>query len=114
VDVTTRPEQQQPMSIIVALDIFNFIYLPKKMSSRKELIYTTVSPGQMIYFTNDCLYSGGENSTPNSLIRLFAYMVSQPSDIPINSVLKYVWSDTSEDAVILDGRTSVKRKLDES
>ena len=112
VDVTTRPAQQRPMSIIVALDTFNFIYLPTKMSSRKELIYTTVSPGQMIYFTNDCLHSGGENSTPNSLIRLFAYMVSQPSDIPINSVVKYVWSDTSDDAVILDGVTSAKRKLD--
>jgi hypothetical protein len=114
VDVTTRPAQQRPMSIIAALDAFNFIYLPTKMSTRKELIYTAVSPGQMIYFTNDCLHSGGENSTPTTLIHLFAYMVSQSSDIPINSVWKYVWSDTSEDAVILDGRTSVKQKLDET
>jgi hypothetical protein len=115
VDVTTRPTRQQPISMIVALDGFNFIYLPTKMSSRKELIYTAVSPGQMIFFTNDCLHSGGKNSTPNTLICLFAYMVSQPSDIPTNSVVKYAWSDTtSEDAVILDSWTSVKQKLDES
>jgi hypothetical protein len=95
VDYTNRPAQQQPISIIVATDAFNFIYLPTKMSSRSELIHTTVSPGQMIMFTNNCLHSGGENNTPHTTIRLFAYFASQSSDIPLNGVCKYMWSDTS-------------------
>ena len=110
VDFTNRPAQQRPISVIVSLDAFNFIYLPTKMSSRKELIYTVVSPGQMVFFTNDCLHSGGANNTHNTVFRLFAYMASQSSDIPINGVCKYMWSDTSDDAVILDAWTNLKRK----
>ena len=84
------------------------------MSSRKELIDTAVSPGQMIMFTNDCLHSGVSNNTPNTIIRLFAYLTSQSSDIPLNGVCKYMWSDTSEDAVISDAWTNLKQKLNKT
>jgi hypothetical protein len=77
-----RPPQQYPISIIVALNAFQLIYLPTKFSSRKELVTTTVAPGQMVWFTDECLHSGGPNDMDDTVYHLFAYMASHPSNIP--------------------------------
>jgi hypothetical protein len=57
------PSNQRPVSIILALDDFKFIYLPHLSLARKDMITLQVSPGLGIIFTNDCLYSGGENDS---------------------------------------------------
>jgi hypothetical protein len=97
----------------VALDAFRFIYLPTKLAARRELVKMTIFPGQMVMFTDDCLHSGGANKTNLTVYRLFAYLVSRPSDIPLNGVSTYEFSDSSGDAVILDvfnGSESQKQK----
>ncbi len=65
--------------------------------------------------TNDSLPSGGPNKTDRMVYRLFAYLVSQPSDIPQNGVSKYTFSKTvnSNDVVTTDvfnGSESAKLK----
>lgn len=62
----------------------------------------TIFPGQMVMFTDDCLHSGGANKTNRTVYRLFAYLVSRPSDIPLNGVSTYDFSGNSNDAIILD------------
>jgi hypothetical protein len=64
-------------------------------------------------FTDDCLHSGGANETNLTVYRLFAYLVSQPLDIPLNGVSTYEFSDSSGNAVISDmfnGLESQKQK----
>ncbi len=73
----------------------------------------TIFPGQMVMFLDDCLHSGGANKTNLTVYRLFAYLVSQPSDIPLNGVSTYEFSDSSGNAVISDvfnGSESQKQK----
>ena len=101
-DCKDLPPARRPMSIIVALDAFRFIYLPTKHSTRREMVKTTIFPGQMVMFTDDCLHSGGSNKTNKTVYRLFAYLVSRPSDIPLNGVSTYNFSDSSGDATISD------------
>ncbi len=102
VECRDRPPQQCLISIIVVPNDLQLIYLPTKFSSRKELVTTTVAPGQMVWFTNECLHLGGPNDTDYTVYHLFAYMASCPSNIPQNVVSKYSWTNTSKDAVILD------------
>jgi hypothetical protein len=69
----------------------------------------------MIMFTDDCLHLRGPNKTDRMVYRLFAYLVSQPSDIPLNGVSKYDFSKTknSNNAVItgvFNGAESEKLK----
>ena len=64
-------------------------------------------------FTDDCLHSGGANKTNWTVCRLFAYLVSRPSDILLNGVSTCDFSDSSGDAVVSDvfnGLESQKQK----
>jgi len=101
-DCKDLPTARRPMSIIVALDAFRFMYLPTKHATRREMVKTTIFPGQMVMFTDDCLHSGGSNKTNKTVYRLFAYLVSRPADIPLNGVSTYNFSDSSGDATISD------------
>ncbi len=57
----------------------------------------------MVWFTNECLHSGGPNDMDDMVYRpLFAYMASCPSNIPWNGVSKYSWTNASKDVVISD------------
>jgi hypothetical protein len=102
VDCKNLPPSQRPISIIVALDPFELIYLPTKLASRRELVRTTIFPGQMVMFTDNCLHSGGSNRTSRKVYRLFAYLASRLKDIPLNGVSKYAFTDNSNNAVIAD------------
>ena len=82
----------RPMSFIIGLDNFNFIYLPQSHLQRKELVSLTVPAGHMILFSNMCLHSGGENNSKHTLIWLFGYVASNAAHFPINNVCKYNWS----------------------
>lgn len=91
---------QRPISIILALDDFNFIYLPSLTAAREEMISLQVPPGHGLIFTNNCLHSGGENDSNNIKYRLFAYMASDPAHIPHNNVTIYNWSSDDNKATI--------------
>ena len=94
------PADQRPVSIILGLDAFNFIYLPHLTLTRKDMITLLVPAGHGIIFTNACLHSGGENDSDKTQFRVFAYMASDLSHIPHNKVTKYNWSSYDENATI--------------
>jgi hypothetical protein len=94
------PSNQRPVSIILALDEFKFIYLPHLTLARKDMITLQVPPGHGIIFTNNCLHSGGENDSGETKYRLFAYMASESVHIPHNHVTKFEWSSDDENATI--------------
>ncbi len=56
---------QRPVSVILALDSFNFLYLPHIFQTSKDLVQLTVPAGHAIIFTDACLHSGGPNDSPN-------------------------------------------------
>ena len=85
------PPHQKPVSVIISLDEFNFIYLPVLTMKRKELVEITVPAGHSIVFTNACLHSGGANNSDQTKFGIFAYMVSDRYQIPNNAVAKYEW-----------------------
>ena len=87
------PPHERPVSIILALDDFEFIYLPHSTLPRKDIVSIKVPPGHAIFFTNACLHSGGPNFSQNNKIRLFAYMVSNRVHLPMNQVFNYEWSN---------------------
>jgi hypothetical protein len=101
VECKEKPPLHWPISILIGLDAFKFMYLPTKYSFKKEIVTTVVAPGQMIMITDDCLHSGGANLMDDTVYQLFAYMVNHPMDIPTNGVSMYSWTDpSSKDAVI--------------
>jgi flagellar basal body-associated protein FliL len=89
--VNSRPPNERPVSLMVAIDQFEFMYLKNRTDSRRDIINLPVHRGQAIAFTNYCLHAGGANNTPNVCYRLFAYMVSNKADIPIANVYQYPW-----------------------
>ncbi len=58
VECKEQPTTHWPISILIGLHVFKFMYLPTKYSFKKEIVTTDVAPGQMIMFTNDCLTWG--------------------------------------------------------
>ncbi len=82
--------------MIVALNPFEFIYLPDGKRGRSDLATITVDAGQMIAFTSDCFHAGGANKLRQTVYRLFAYMVSNEDDFPGDNVRTTWW--TSEEA----------------
>ena len=90
----------RPVSIIVALNSFNFMYLNDRTSKESEIRETTVYPGEMVMFTNHCLHSGGKNNTDEEQIRLFAYLVSHESHFPPGEVTTWDWQRGDDDPLI--------------
>ncbi len=86
----------------MALDEFNFIYLPVLTMKRKELVKIFVPAGHSIVFTNACLHSGGENNSDQTKFYIFAYMASNWNQIPNNAVAKFEWkpSHTNPEATV--------------
>jgi hypothetical protein len=79
-EVLSRPKCKQPMSMIMVLDDFEFMY---KLDDDDEKINTmTVHGMQAIAFTNELFHAGGENKMGNHVYRLFAYIVSNHADFP--------------------------------
>jgi len=81
----------RPVSMIIALDEFEFVYLQDRNHHREQLRIQKIYPLQMIVFTNYCLHAGGANPSNKECIRIFAYMVSNPAHLPINSISYYKW-----------------------
>ncbi len=88
---------QRPVSVILALDPFDFIYLPHTSQTRKDLVQLTVPAGHAIIFIDTCLHSVGPNDSPNHQYQLFGYMVSSANQFPTNRVYKYSWKGATDD-----------------
>lgn len=98
--VNGRTPNLRPISFIVGLDEFDFMWLPHRFATRNEICTVTVTPGQMIAFTNSCLHSGGANRHSKPVIRIFGYVCAFQEDIPLGRVFRYKWSSTNADANI--------------
>ena len=90
----------RPVSIIVGLNPFTFMYLPHKKSKETDIEEMTVNPGEMIMFTNNCLHAGGPNNTNETQTRLFAYLVSDVSHFPSGTVTTWDWQQSCADPSI--------------
>ena len=99
-EVQHRPPNERPVSVIVALDPFKFIYLPTREGKKSDLVELTIDSGKMIAFTSDCLHAGGENNLEKNVLQLFAYMVSNPDDFPKDQVRPTYWTSERSDATI--------------
>ena len=58
----------RPLSFIIALDGFDFMWLPHRMAKRCDIVTETVKQGQMILFSNNCLLAGDQIITMNIVI----------------------------------------------
>jgi hypothetical protein len=94
------PDDERPISIIVAVDPFGLQYLPSQEMKRKDIKRLNVNQVEMVMFTNTCLHSGDTNESDNYRLRLFGYMVSHEEDFPKNIVMLYDWTDNTENAQI--------------
>jgi hypothetical protein len=97
-NVLEQSPNERPVSIIVAVDPFQFMYLPTQDMMRKEIQTICVHPGETVIFTNRCLHSGDINNSEEFSLRLFAYLVSNLHDFPANKVMLSEWTDTTENA----------------
>ena len=88
---------QRPVSVILALNQFDFMYLPHISQKRRDIVHLTVPAGHAIIFTDACLHSGDANNSKKHLYQLFPYMVSSADQIPANKVYKYVWKGADDD-----------------
>ena len=104
----------RPVSIIVGLNSFNFIWLNDRTSRESKIRKMTVYPGEMIMFTNHCLHAGGENITNEEQTRLFAYLVSDESHFPSGEVTTWDWQRGDNDPLIskpsLSANTAIVRR----
>ena len=100
--VNLRAPHDRPVSLMVAIDPFEFIYLKNRTDCRRDIITQAVHRGQAIAFTNYCLHAGWKNNTPNVCYRIFAYMASNVIDIPNGNVFQHAWigEGYAEDDVI--------------
>jgi hypothetical protein len=99
-DVSQRPLDERPVSIIVAVDQFALKYLPNGNMMRKDIQTICVRRGEMVMFTNACLHSGDTNESNEYRLRLFAYLVSNKKDFPQNQVMLFDWTDDTDNARI--------------
>ena len=92
----------RPLSFIIALDEFDFMWLPHHNAKRCDIVTETVLPGQMILFSNNCLHAGGSNKHNNICTRIFGYICANQNDITVGKVFPYKWSSQDDDAVIVE------------
>ena len=108
--VNARPPLERPVSLLVALDEFNIMYLQSREHTRKQIITQPVKPGQAVVFTNYCLHAGGPNETNRRCHRMFAYVVKDEVDLPDNRVYNFNWksqSDVEDDDIIVEREYAV-------
>ena len=94
--VNKRPPLERPMSLLVALDEFEFMYLWNRQDSREKIDTITVRPGIGLAFTNYCLHAGGKNKSGKVCFRLFAYLVRDPVDYPNGEINYGIWKTVTK------------------
>lgn len=109
-DVSQRPLDERPVSIIVAVDPFALKYLPNDNMMRKDIQKIFVRRGEMVMFTSACLHSGDTNESNEYRLRLFAYLVSNEKDFPQNRVTLFDWTDDTDNARIASAAMPSERE----
>jgi hypothetical protein len=103
-EVLSQPKCKQPMSMIMALDDFKFMY---KLDDDDEKINAmTVHGMQAIAFTNELFYAGGENKMGKHVYRLFAYIVSNHADFSDGTL----FTENKSNATNLDNKRKRERE----
>ena len=87
--VNTCPPMLRPVSLIVAIDDFDLMYLKDRREKREDIITQTIRSRQAVMFTNYCLHAGGACNSGFVNYRLFAYMASNDAHIPRGRVFFY-------------------------
>ena len=84
-DVEKKVPDERPQSIIIALDPFNLPYEYGSDYHDGSIGCKSVAKGEAVMFTSSLRHAGGSNGTKDDKpwkYRLFAYIVSEPSDFP--------------------------------
>ena len=112
--VNTRPPSHRPISLMVAIDEFELMYMMSRNDRRRDIINQLVYPGQAVMFTNYCLHAGGQSTSKKVCYRMFAYMVSDPNDLPDGQVYYYTWKSTNDDELddVIKGSTRVNVSIE--
>jgi hypothetical protein len=64
-NVLEQPSNERPVSIIITVDPFRFMYLPRQNMTKNDIQKIRANPREMIMFTNTCLHSGDVNNSNN-------------------------------------------------
>jgi hypothetical protein len=94
--------QLRPQSFIIALDDFKFMWLPRPDAQQSDIITETVTPGQMILFSNNCLHAGGSNKHDSISTRIFGYVCANKKDIPEGKVFHNTWTSPNDNALVVE------------
>jgi hypothetical protein len=93
--VLKQPVEEQPLSMIVALDDFEF-FCKLESTETEEYQTTTVKRKQGIAFTNGLFHAGGPNKTDKYVYRLFAYITSNDADYPPGTVFTHTTANVTK------------------
>jgi hypothetical protein len=86
-DTWMLPPDVQPISVLIGLDGFQFIYAPQGDPHNKAKFVTTfVHAGHYALFSNHCWHSGGRNETNKVVYRIFIYLANKIADFPTDKV----------------------------
>ncbi len=89
--VDKRIQDERPLSIILALDEFQFQYKNAIMDQDMEMVCVPI--GHVAIFLSALSYCGGENSAEDYVYCLFAYVVSDEVDYPQGVIERDVKDD---------------------
>jgi hypothetical protein len=95
--VNNRIQDEQPFSIILALDEFRLQY--KNVIMDEEVETVCVPIGHAAIFLSALSHCGGENKTKDYVYRLFAYVVAHEVDYPHGVIER----DLNNDIVMEEG-----------
>jgi hypothetical protein len=89
--VINKDPLRQPISLIVALDPFVLNIVTERQDNNVTFVARGVQEGSCIYFTNKVEHGGAknlyrQNGQSVDAMRLFAYMVSDEKDFPLDAV----------------------------
>jgi hypothetical protein len=97
--VINKDPRRQPISLIVALDPFVLNIVTERQENNVTFVARGVQEGSCIYFTNKVEHGGAknlyhQNGQSVDAMRLFAYMVSDEKDFPLDDV-QYFTNDNA-------------------
>ncbi len=89
--VDKRIQDEQPFSIILALDEFQFQYKNAIMDEKVETVCVLI--GHAAFFSSELSHWRGDNGTEDYVYCLFAYVVLDEADYPQGVIEKDVKDD---------------------
>jgi hypothetical protein len=93
--VLKQPIDEQPWSMIVALDDFEF-FCKLESTETEDYQITMVKRKQAIAVTNKLFHAGGPNKTDKYVNRLFAYITSNEADYLPGTVFTHTTANVTK------------------